>query len=87
VVADRQGTGTTLLAASSREFLQPRYGAGSLGRHRAAGAVLLDLPVESGLRRDVDHVADLLGVTGPRTVEVLSEAGWAPPLCNSRPAG
>jgi 2-phospho-L-lactate/phosphoenolpyruvate guanylyltransferase len=86
VVADRQGTGTTLLAASSIEFLQPRYGAGSLGRHRGAGAVLLDLPVESGLRRDVDHVADLRGVTGSRTVAVLSEAGWAPPLCAARPA-
>jgi len=33
VVADKQGTGTTLLAASDVSLLRPRYGSGSLGRH------------------------------------------------------
>ena len=36
-------------------------------RHVAAGAVPLELPVDSGLRRDVDQADDLVGVTGPRT--------------------
>ena len=30
------------------------YGAGSLGRHVALGCVVLELPADSGLRRDVD---------------------------------
>ncbi|MEP6563320.1 MAG: 2-phospho-L-lactate guanylyltransferase, partial [Nakamurella sp.] len=78
VVADRQGTGTTLLTASSRAELRPQYGAGSLGRHVTAGAVTLELPVESGLRRDVDRAADLAGVTGPRTAALLERAGRLP---------
>ena len=86
VVADRQGTGTTLLAASSIRWLQPRYGGGSLDRHVNAGAVPLDLSVESGLRRDVDQADDLVGVTGPRTIAVLQQAGWVPDLCAARRA-
>jgi 2-phospho-L-lactate guanylyltransferase len=92
VVADRQGTGTTLLTAASRVALRPQYGAGSLRRHLAAGAVPIELPVDSGLRRDVDIAADLRGVTGPSTAAVLAEtccgsgAGW-PGLCAARPAG
>jgi len=78
VVADRQGTGTTLLTASSPAALRPQYGAGSLGRHVAAGAVILELPVESGLRRDVDRDVDLDGVTGPRTIALLERAGRLP---------
>jgi len=86
VVADKQGTGTTLLAASDVSLLRPRYGSGSLGRHLADGAVQLELPVDSGLRRDVDHLADLPDVTGPRTVAVLQRAGFAREWCASRPA-
>lgn len=86
VVADKQGTGTTLLAAAAVSLLHPRYGSGSLGRHLADGAVRLDLPVDSGLRRDVDHLADLPDVTGPRTVSVLERAGFARERCASRPA-
>jgi len=78
VVADRQGTGTTLLTASSPAALRPQYGAGSLGRHVAAGAVTLELPVESGLRRDVDRAVDLEGVTGPRTIALLERFGRLP---------
>jgi 2-phospho-L-lactate guanylyltransferase len=90
VVADRQGTGTTLLAAATGRDLQPHYGAGSLRRHRAAGAVPLDLPQGSGLRRDVDHAADLAGATGPRTLALLTSAGLVPASCGAgaaRPAG
>lgn len=81
VVADRQGTGTTLLTASAVPWLHPNYGAGSFGRHLADGAVHLDLPEGSGLRRDVDQIADLADVTGPRTVKVLEKAGLSRTLC------
>lgn len=71
VVADRAGIGTTLLAARSSALLEPRYGLDSLRRHLDGGAVRLDVPDGSGLRRDVDRVADLADVTGPRTRSVL----------------
>lgn len=67
VVADADGTGTTLLAAVRADDLRPRYGPDSWHRHVADGAVPLDLPVDSGLRRDVDLRADLPAVTGPAT--------------------
>lgn len=71
VVADRAGTGTTLLAARSADLLDPRYGTGSFAAHVAGGAVPLDIPARSGLRRDVDRVDNLRSVTGPRTRAVL----------------
>ena len=86
VVADRQGTGTTLLAAASAAAIDPQYGADSLRRHRDSGAHQLTVPAESGLRRDVDHVGDLAGVTGPRTVAVIASTGLTPVMCGSRPA-
>lgn len=85
VVADRQGTGTTMLTATERGRLRPHYGRDSLRRHMSDGAVLLDLPVESGLRRDVDQLCDLVGVSGPRTLTVLDAAGWGARLCDARP--
>ena len=71
VVADRAGSGTTLLAAVSGEALVPEYGDGSLRRHVASGARDLSDLVDQRLRLDVDTVADLeaalrLGV-GPAT--------------------
>ncbi|GAA3433104.1 2-phospho-L-lactate guanylyltransferase [Kutzneria kofuensis] len=69
-VADRQGTGTTLLIGAPGEPLDPRFGVGSAEAHRASGAIELteDWP---SLRCDVDTEADLaiaagLGL-GPRT--------------------
>jgi 2-phospho-L-lactate guanylyltransferase len=73
VVADRDGTGTTLLTASRPELLRPRYGVGSLAAHRAAGATLLPIPASSGLRRDVDLSEDLLDASGPHTAALLAE--------------
>lgn len=73
VVADRHGSGSTLLAATSVRDLLPRYGPGSFERHVAAGAVPLELPLSSGLRRDVDVNSDLAGVTGWRTLALLAE--------------
>ncbi|MGN6252230.1 MAG: 2-phospho-L-lactate guanylyltransferase [Marmoricola sp.] len=76
-LADADGTGTTLLMAAPHTPLDPRFGVGSAARHRASGALALDLPLAS-LRRDVDTDGDLaaaltLGV-GPRTAAVLDAA-------------
>ena len=87
VVADRQGTGTTLLTASSVRWMHPGYGGGSFARHVAAGAVPLEVPVESGLRRDVDSAADLAGVLGPRTLAVLADAECPTGVSAARPTG
>lgn len=59
VVGDRQGTGTTLYAASQPHAFRPMFGAGSLSRHTAAGAMELHDPGLAGLRADVDTVSDL----------------------------
>jgi 2-phospho-L-lactate guanylyltransferase len=75
VVADRQGTGTTLLAARDPALLRPHYGPGSFAAHVAAGAVPLVVPAESGLRRDVDVLDDLRGVTGPLTCAESGDLG------------
>lgn len=80
VVADRAGTGTTLLAAQSPGLLVPRYGAGSFRAHVAGGAVPLEFPARSGLRRDVDRVDNLRSVTGPRTQAILKMLAWPPPV-------
>ncbi len=73
-VADRQGTGTTLLLAGAGRPLEPRFGAGSARAHTVSGAIPLTIGAES-LRSDVDTADDLahvrtLGV-GKRTSAVL----------------
>lgn len=76
-VADRQGTGTTLLLSAPGAALDPRFGAGSAGRHTQSGAA----PLAGGLislRSDVDTPGDLaharsLGV-GEHTAAVLGTA-------------
>lgn len=73
VVADRDGTGTTLLTARHARLLQPRYGAGSFAAHCATGAVPLPVAEQSGLRRDVDVLADLGAVAGRRTRALLKD--------------
>jgi 2-phospho-L-lactate guanylyltransferase len=77
-VPDAAGTGTTLYAAGAGAVFAPAFGPGSRDRHRAAGAVELDLPALRGLRQDVDTPDDLrlaqaIGV-GPRTSAVLRAA-------------
>jgi 2-phospho-L-lactate guanylyltransferase len=73
VVADADGSGTTLLASHQSSLLNPQFGPDSLQRHVTTGArpVTHEIP---GLRRDVDGLAALadarrLGV-GPRTALV-----------------
>src|SRR4051794_37752765 len=75
VVADAGGTGTTLLAAHSRDTFRPAFGSGSRATHLDAGAVDLTALAAATLRRDVDTLADLataatLGL-GPATLSVV----------------
>ncbi|WP_405217120.1 2-phospho-L-lactate guanylyltransferase [Agrococcus sp. Ld7] len=80
-VPDAIATGTTLLAAHRPEGLRAHFGPGSAELHRRAGHVELAVPPDSGLRVDVDELADLhvaieLGV-GEHTEAVLVEAALA----------
>lgn len=75
IVADREGTGTTMLASRSAERLRPAFGVGSFARHLSLGAVALDDGELNGLRSDVDDAAGLnaalrLGV-GKRTAAAV----------------
>jgi 2-phospho-L-lactate guanylyltransferase len=72
VVADHQGVGTTLLAATEAGALDPQYGPDSCRRHQLAGAVLIDLPAGSSLRWDIDTVDDMDAGLGPSTRAVLA---------------
>jgi 2-phospho-L-lactate guanylyltransferase len=77
VVADADGTGTTLLTVAPGTLLRPRFGAGSAAAHESLGHVRLDVPATSSLRRDVDVPADLEAAArgaGPRTRAVLATA-------------
>ena len=84
MVADVNGSGTTLLLARSATTFTPSFGAGSRGRHVATGAVVLGEDLMS-LRRDVDTGADLraalaLGVgaaTSAQAARLLSRRGAA----------
>jgi 2-phospho-L-lactate guanylyltransferase len=82
-VADAAGSGTTLYTAKPGAPFRPRFGPHSRMRHREAGAVELDLPGISGLRRDVDTLADLreaeqLGL-GARSLSVRESISSALP--------
>ena len=68
-VPDADGEGTVLIAALRSSDHAPAFGADSRALHLAAGYVELDVPVDSGLRRDVDtpeQLAALAGRLGPR---------------------
>jgi 2-phospho-L-lactate guanylyltransferase len=82
-VPDAAGTGTTLYTARPGTAFRPRFGPASRRAHAAGGAAELDLPVSSGLRRDVDTPGDLraaiaLGV-GRRTAAAVHRLGLQPP--------
>ncbi|MFS0734837.1 2-phospho-L-lactate guanylyltransferase [Microbacterium sp. 1P10UB] len=75
VVADYEGTGSTLITAGPGVPWVSAFGVDSFARHRAQGFVALDVSADSTLRRDVDTAAHLsaaalLGV-GSRTAAVL----------------
>lgn len=77
VVGDRATSGTTLLTARDGIDLDPAYGPDSLTRHLASGAVHIDVPTWSGLRRDVDLADDLAAGAGlgTHTRELLTRLG------------
>ncbi|MFQ6145607.1 2-phospho-L-lactate guanylyltransferase [Streptomyces seoulensis] len=75
-LADAAGVGTTLLAAAPERELRPAFGGASRLRHRASGAVELDLDAVDSVRQDVDTGADLRAAlalgAGPRTTAAAS---------------
>jgi len=78
VVADAEGTGSTLVTAGPGIEWSSSFGDDSFARHVAAGCAGLEIPDASTLRRDVDTAAQLeaailLGV-GPHTTAVLTAA-------------
>ncbi|WP_170028536.1 2-phospho-L-lactate guanylyltransferase [Diaminobutyricimonas aerilata] len=80
-VPDADGVGTVLATAASGVPHDPRFGPGSREAHRAAGYVELELPVDWGLRRDVDTTGDLdrvltLGI-GPHTRRAVEHRATA----------
>lgn len=81
VVADREGSGTTLLTASPASALNPEFGPDSLAAHLRSGAEMLDLPTRSSLRHDVDYLADLDGLQQraprSRTAQLMALAQYA----------
>lgn len=82
VVADAEGTGSTLVTAAPGVAWASSFGEGSFARHVALGCVALEIPDASTLRRDVDTAAQLaaaraLGV-GPRTAALLTPPAGTP---------
>jgi 2-phospho-L-lactate/phosphoenolpyruvate guanylyltransferase len=59
LVADRDGTGTTMITAATGTAIEPHFGPGSCATHLAAGHVLIPLPRESSLRLDIDSLDDV----------------------------
>jgi 2-phospho-L-lactate guanylyltransferase len=69
-VPDADDDGTVLIAALDPSAHRPAFGAHSRAAHLAAGYLELELPHDSGLRRDVDtpaHLAALAPLLPPRT--------------------
>jgi 2-phospho-L-lactate guanylyltransferase len=64
-VADADDEGTALITALAASAHAPAFGAGSRAAHLAAGYIELDVPRDSGLRRDVD-TPDQLAALAPR---------------------
>lgn len=78
VVADAEGTGSTLVTAGPGVEWASSFGDGSFARHLALGCRALQIPDASTLRRDVDTAEQLeaaraLGL-GPRTAALLEGA-------------
>ncbi|MBW9095079.1 2-phospho-L-lactate guanylyltransferase [Microbacterium jejuense] len=81
VVADAEGTGSTLVTAAAGQEWTSAFGDGSFARHVALGCAPLEIRDASTLRRDVDTAAQLdaartLGL-GPRTAALLAGADIA----------
>ncbi|MCU1424289.1 MAG: cofC, partial [Microbacteriaceae bacterium] len=77
LVPDAEGLGSVLITALRGSQHTPAFGAGSRASHLAAGYTEIDLPADSGLRRDVDlaeHLAVLAadGRLGQRTARLIA---------------
>jgi 2-phospho-L-lactate guanylyltransferase (CobY/MobA/RfbA family) len=73
-VADADKDGTVLITALRAVDHRPAFGAHSRASHLAAGYVELDVPLDSGLRRDVDTAEQLAALAprvGPHTRALL----------------
>ncbi len=69
-VADRDGTGTTVVTVAPGATASTRFGTGSRASHAAAGFLELAVPDASSLRLDIDDVSaleDVLDRAGPLT--------------------
>jgi len=73
-VPDDEGTGTVLLTALAGSSLRPAFGVGSAARHRALGAVQLNLDLPR-LRTDVDTA---------RGLQAAAELGLGPQTTSAR---
>ena len=75
VVADLEGTGTTVLTALPGIELVPRFGPASLAGHREGGAVVVSAPELVRATRDVDtasHLAEAIALgVGSATAKAL----------------
>jgi 2-phospho-L-lactate guanylyltransferase len=74
-VPDAAGIGTVLVTAAPGATHDVQFGGASRAAHLKRGYVELDVPVDSGLRRDVDTADDLVAVAGrslgPATAALL----------------
>jgi 2-phospho-L-lactate guanylyltransferase len=81
VVADAEGTGSTLVTASVGVDLATAFGADSYARHLALGCAALPIDHQSTLRRDVDTAAHLARAAefglGEHTAGLLARAAAA----------
>jgi 2-phospho-L-lactate/phosphoenolpyruvate guanylyltransferase len=59
MVADNEGTGTTMLTSAPTANLEPRFGIGSRTAHLSHGFSEIGIPVDSALRFDIDTLADI----------------------------
>jgi 2-phospho-L-lactate guanylyltransferase len=64
-VTDAAGTGTSMITLAPGVAAEPRFGAGSAAAHEASGFARLDVPADSGLRRDVDAPDDVDRIASP----------------------
>ncbi len=78
VVADAEGTGSTLVTARPGVAWETSFGDGSFARHVALGCVPLQIPDASTLRRDVDDATQLAAAArlglGARTAALLGSS-------------
>jgi 2-phospho-L-lactate guanylyltransferase len=81
MVTDHSAKGTTLLAGRALD-LDPQFGAGSRQRHEGRGHTVLDVPLTSALRWDVDTPGDLTFLlrrrVGANTARALAALGHPP---------